>query len=63
MKNVQKWEIAGVPAAIAFAALHALGAFEAVGLSAEDLPHVMVLAFIAMAGVRAAIDRAKAAAE
>lgn len=56
MKEVQKWEMAGVPAAIVFEALYQVGVLQKLGLSAEDTPHVMVIAFVLMAIARAAAD-------
>lgn len=54
MDKVEKWEIAGVPAALAFEAAMRMGLLD--GISAEQLPHLMVLAFIAMAALRAGMD-------
>jgi hypothetical protein len=59
MNNVQKWELAGVPAAVVFEALYRMEAFTALGITSEQLPHIMILAFVTMALVRSAIDYAK----
>ena len=57
MQAVSKWEIAGVPAAVAFEAAYALKVFDGLGITAEQLPHLMVLSFIAVASLRAYLAR------
>ena len=52
MNKVSKWEVAGVPAALTFGAAHRLGLFESMGITAEQLPDVMLMAFIAVAAIR-----------
>lgn len=52
MKNVSKWEVAGVPAALVFEALYELGILERLGSTAADLPRVMLLVFVVIALVR-----------
>ena len=50
--KVSKWEIAGVPAAVGFGAAHRLGLFESLGITAEQLPDLMLLTFIGVALLR-----------
>lgn len=57
MKKISKWEIAGVPAALVFEALYELGALEYLGLSAADVPRLMLLVFVAIAVVRGATTK------
>ena len=52
MNKVSKWEIGGIPAAVAFGAAYRLGLFESMGITAEQLPDVMLMAFIAVAAIR-----------
>lgn len=61
MSAVSKWEIAGVPAAVLFEALHVLGAFTALGIDERELPHLMVAAFVAVAVLRAGFQTRRAA--
>ena len=43
--KVSKWEIAGVPATLLFGAAYRLGLFEKLGLTAEDMPDLMLVIF------------------
>ncbi len=52
MTRVSKWEIAGLPAAVAFGAAHRLGLFDRLGITAEELPDLMLLTFIGVATLR-----------
>ncbi len=62
MDTVSRWEIAGVPAAAAFSALYEVGVLSTLGISEHQVPHLMVLAYVAVALIRAARDkRAKSA--
>ena len=56
MNKVQKWEVAGVPAAILFSAAHNLGWLAKLGVKEDQLPDVMVLGFVFLALVRMALD-------
>ncbi len=59
MGKVSRWEILGVPAALVFSAVHELGALGALGLAEHHIPHLMVLAYVVTAGLKAAIDKRK----
>lgn len=56
MNAVQKWEMAGVPAAIVFAAVYKMGWLSALGVTAEQLPDLMIITFVVLAFVRAGLD-------
>lgn len=55
--SVSKWEIAGVPSAVVFSAAHSLGLFDRLGVTDAQLPHLMVLAFVAVAVLRGLAER------
>lgn len=59
MGAVSKWELAGVPAALVFGALHKLGAFAAIGVGPEMLPDLMLVAYVIVALGRGMLDRAR----
>ena len=54
MGKVSKWEVGGVPAALVFGALYELGWLNELGVTAEDVPRLMVVAFVALATLRSA---------
>jgi len=61
MDKVNRWELLGVPASLAFSALYELGALAPLGLTEHHIPHLMVLAYIVAAGIRTALQRRAAA--
>lgn len=54
MKGVSKWELLGMPATIVFASAYKLGLFQPLGITAEQLPDLMILAFFLLQLSRAA---------
>lgn len=52
MKGISKWEITGVPAAVVFESIYELGWLEPIGVSAENVPRLMVVCFVAVALLR-----------
>jgi len=53
--KISGWEIAGIPAALAFDAAHSLGFFSQWGIEDSDIPHLMVLVYIICALSRSCI--------
>jgi hypothetical protein len=56
IEKASKWEIAGISMAGLFEVLHHLGTFTTLGISDEQLPHVMVLLYAVSVFARAAYD-------
>ena len=61
MKAVSRWELFGVPMTAVFFAAYRLKMFAAFGITDEQLPDLMLLAFFAMAILRGGIDAWKEA--
>jgi hypothetical protein len=53
---MQKWEIAGIPATMAFYVAYRLGWLALIKVEEDQIPDLMVMVFLLMALVRAGVD-------
>ncbi len=58
-QGVSRWELLGLPATVVFGAAYKLGVFGPLGVTAEQLPDLMIVTFFLTALVRATLSRTK----